>query len=326
MSNHAIFPKLLQENESQRDQYVMDTVTTLDGESSQTLPASITKAASKQTYYTIRFLVDRDRILDAYRAYAYFRWVDDWLDQIESERSERMAFVERQQALIDCGLHNKWPSNMTDEEHMLKDLLRKDSDPNSGLQSYIQNMMMVMAFDADRRGQTISSRELDEYTLHLSTAVTDAMHYFIGHNQPAPQDEARYLAVTAAHITHMLRDTFEDVAAGYFNIPCEFLASQKINPCDIESDPYREWVKSRVQLARTHFKAGERYLAQIKCTRCRIAGYAYMARFKGTLDAIEREGYRIRPEYPERKNLKSCLRMGWSLFDALGITHTKRSN
>ena len=42
--------------------------------------SSITKAASKQTYYTIRFLVDRERVDDAYRAYGYFRWVDDVLD------------------------------------------------------------------------------------------------------------------------------------------------------------------------------------------------------------------------------------------------------
>jgi phytoene/squalene synthetase len=44
------------------------------------LAASITKAASKQTYYMIRFLVDRERVAEAYRAYAYFRWVDDFLD------------------------------------------------------------------------------------------------------------------------------------------------------------------------------------------------------------------------------------------------------
>src|SRR5512137_1215090 len=42
--------------------------------------SSITKSASKQTYYTIRFLVDRERVDDAYRAYGYFRWVDDILD------------------------------------------------------------------------------------------------------------------------------------------------------------------------------------------------------------------------------------------------------
>jgi hypothetical protein len=44
------------------------------------LAASITWAASKQTFYTIRFLADRGRVRDAYRAYAYFRWVDDRLD------------------------------------------------------------------------------------------------------------------------------------------------------------------------------------------------------------------------------------------------------
>ena len=46
----------------------------------QSIAPAITKAASKQTYYTIRFLVDRDRVADAFRAYAYFRWVDDTLD------------------------------------------------------------------------------------------------------------------------------------------------------------------------------------------------------------------------------------------------------
>ena len=50
-------------------------------ESNHNLAAGITKSASKQTYYTIRFFVDRDLVNDAYRAYAYFRWVDDVLDE-----------------------------------------------------------------------------------------------------------------------------------------------------------------------------------------------------------------------------------------------------
>jgi len=36
-------------------------------ESSQSLAASITWKASKQSYYTVRFLVDRDRIVEAYQ-------------------------------------------------------------------------------------------------------------------------------------------------------------------------------------------------------------------------------------------------------------------
>lgn len=60
------------------------------------LPVHITKEASKQAYYTIRLLVDHDRTLAAYRSYAYFRWVDDWLDQPTSERTERLDFITRQ--------------------------------------------------------------------------------------------------------------------------------------------------------------------------------------------------------------------------------------
>ncbi len=67
----------------------------------------ITKHASSQTYYTIRFLADRDRMEDAYRAYAYFRWVDDALDSDVFSEVQRMAFLERQEYLLEqCELGN----------------------------------------------------------------------------------------------------------------------------------------------------------------------------------------------------------------------------
>ncbi len=59
------------------------------------LAPAITKAASKQTYYTIRCLVDRPRRHDAFRAYAYFRWVDDVLDAECSDRAQCGAKRER---------------------------------------------------------------------------------------------------------------------------------------------------------------------------------------------------------------------------------------
>ena len=84
-------------------------------------------------------------------------------------------------------------------------------------------MMAVMAFDADRRGRLISQAELNEYTHWLAVAVTEAMHYFIGHDCASPLGPTRYLAVTGAHITHMLRDALEDVEAGYYNLPAELV-------------------------------------------------------------------------------------------------------
>ncbi len=273
--------------------------------------ASITWEASKQTYYTIRFLVDPDRVRDAYRAYGYFRWVDDRLDQDALDRPARIAFVARQQSLIDRCYRGDWPRYLSDEEALLVNLIRSDTEPSSGLQIYIRQMMAVMAFDTRRRGQLVTAAALDQYTRWLSTAVTEAMHYFIGHESKSPQGEGRYLAVTAAHITHMLRDTVEDAEAGYFNIPRETVEAYGIDPRDVSSAPYRAWIRSRVHLARRLFANGRVYLRQAENPRTRLAGYAYMARFEGVLDAIERDDYQLRAAYPERKSLAGVMKMGW---------------
>ncbi|MDE3229790.1 MAG: squalene/phytoene synthase family protein [Chloroflexota bacterium] len=279
----------------------------------QDLPARITRAASAQAFYTARLLVDRDRVQDAYRAYAYFRWVDDWLDQRDSERSARLAFVARQREVVELGYRGDWPADLTAEERMLRELIQSDGEAESGLGSYIRNMMAVMAFDAERRGRLIAERELADYALRLATAVTDALHYFIGHDQPPPPSGARYLPAMAAHITHMLRDTFEDIDAGYFNVPREMLTASGIGPRDVASAPYRAWVRDRVRLARAYFTAGADYLDRVPSLRCRLAGYAYIARFTGILDAIEREGYLLRSAYPEVKAPGYSLRMAGSV-------------
>src|SRR5512136_134386 len=113
-----------------------------------TNPASaITKAASTQTYYTIRFLVDRERVDDAYRAYAYFRWVDDTLDADSGSASERRAFLARQKSLLDSCYRGESPREVKIQENMLVELVQRDHEKNSGLQLYLRNMMQVMDFD-----------------------------------------------------------------------------------------------------------------------------------------------------------------------------------
>jgi phytoene/squalene synthetase len=283
-------------------------------ESGAELAQSITWTASKQTYYTIRYLVDRDRVDNAFRTYAYFRWVDDKLDQPGSELLERSVFVERQRALMDYLYRGQTPFDLTDEEQMLADLINSDREPNSGLQIYIRNMMSVMVFDAYRRGRLISQKELNEYTHWLATAVTEAMHYFIGHCCASPQDDTRYLAVTAAHIVHMLRDAQGDIREGYINIPREVLEAHHISPGDVDSKAYRMWVKSRVELARSTFKIGIRYLSRAPNPRCRLAGYSYTARFTQVLDAIEKSNYRLQEDYSEFHHPLTALRMAWTVL------------
>jgi len=297
------------------------------------LASSITKAASKQTYYTVRFLVDRDRVEDAYRAYGYFRWVDDVLDaELGSgpalkygEPSERMMFLERQKSLLESCYRGEPPLDVNIQEKMLVELVQHDQEKNSGLQSYLRNMMLVMDFDARRRGRVISQSELNEYTRWLAIAVTDNLHHFVGHGDYAPYDETRYLAVSAAHIIHMLRDTYVDMQAGYFNIPCEVLDAHSIGPRDVHSEAYRTWVKSRMELAREYFEAGKSYFARVQNLRHRLAGIAYISRFEWLLETFEREGYCLRPEYSERKSVGTGLQMGWqTLSSMINITGTNK--
>ncbi|HYU81487.1 MAG TPA: squalene/phytoene synthase family protein [Candidatus Polarisedimenticolia bacterium] len=297
------------------------------------LASAITKAASTQTYYTIRFLVDRPRMADAYRAYAYFRWLDDALDaesppgsgSLGTEHFRRQIFLDRQKSLLDQCLRGETPRDTSPHEAMLVELVRHTAPRDLSLEAYLRNMMLVMDFDVRRRGQLVSEAELSDYTRWLAVAVTEAMQFFIGNGTAAPHDETRYLAVEGAHILHMLRDTFADVRAGYFNIPREVLAAHSIGPDDVHSDAYRAWVADRVRLAHADLDGGKAYFTRAESRRHRLAGLAYIARFEWLIETLEREDFRPRDRYGESRALATGLHMIWDVvswmtgFRAIGV-------
>ena len=290
------------------------------------LARQTTRAASLQTYHTIGLLVRTGRRDAAYRAYAYFRWFDDWLDGQACLATERLTFAERQRLLMERCYAGESPTPACEEERLLIDLIRSDADPHSPLAAYVRNMMRVMAFDAGRRGRVISQAELVAYQRALAVAVTEAMYYFVGGGDSAPSTPDRYLSVTAAHITHMLRDTHDDLAAGYFNIPLEFLRQHGMTPHDVDSPPYRQWVRMRVEQAREYFRLGGRYLDSARNGACRLAGQAYTARFEIVLDLIEGDGYRLRTNYGACKTFRAGLRMAGSVLrSSLGLEPIARA-
>jgi len=187
------------------------------------------------------------------------------------------------------------------EEAIVADLIRHDSAAESNLQSFIYNMLTVIEFDAYRRGQVVSQQKLDWYTDCLAISVTDGIQYFIGNDHTYPVVENRLSAARGAHIAHLLRDMLADIGDGFINIPREYLEAHAIGPEEIDSAPYRAWVRQRVQQARSDFADGIGYLDELDVLRCKIAGYWYCARFEGVLNTIEHDGYRLRPEYKRHK-------------------------
>lgn len=120
------------------------------------LATSITRAASKQTYYTFRFLAERSHVQDACHAYAYFRWVDDLLDSNSGTQQSKLAFIDRQSRLLEACYRKEPQPVACPEEQMLVDLIASDTEEFSGLQIYLRNMMAVMSFDVHRRGRVIT--------------------------------------------------------------------------------------------------------------------------------------------------------------------------
>lgn len=288
-----------------------------------------TRRASRQSWATIRWLVDRDRRADAFYLYAYFRWLDDQVDDVLQSTQERIAFIHRERALLQEALSKPAPSTVAAEEEMLLVLARRDACEAGRLHIALESMLAVMEFDASRRGKVVASAELARYTNVLAVAVTESLHWAIGHDDYAPLDEHRYTAVAAAHGAHMLRDLVEDVAAGYVNVPAEEIA-RGIDPVHPESAAMREWVRRRVEQLRGDFAVGRAQIARCENARCRLAGHAYVARFIWVLDTIEREGYVVRPCYADRKRLRAGLSMGfqtlaWSLHDGLALQGHDRS-
>lgn len=282
------------------------------------LARSISWKGSKQLFFISYLLADRDLVDDCLRAYAYFRWSDDVIDLGLQSDAERSAFAHRQEELIRSFYSGEIPAPLSPEESMLGELISRDREPDSGLHSFIRQFMWVLAFDARRAGVVVSQAELTEYTNRLAIAVMDGIQYFVGHDFPYPKPPDRILAVTGAHITHMLRDMRQDLAAGIINISRESIDAYGIDIADPDSDPFCAWVREWVGEARRNFKEGRGYIESLGVLRCKLAGIWYCARFERVLDTIERDGFRLRMEYHDRKELAAWLEMGWLGMKTIG--------
>lgn len=305
-----------------------------DGATQEALAASVTRAASLQSFLTVRWLADAAFRVDGYALYAYFRWLDDEVDEHLPNQRRRLAFVAQQRALLEAALDGRPRSVLSPQEELLLGLVDRDRTRRSlrpatdtpggeGLPLCLRSMLDVMEVDAGRRGRAVDVATLDAYTQSLSVAVTEALHHCIGHGSRAPHGADRYVAVRGAHVAHMLRDLVEDVETGYFNLPAE-LVRHGAHPLEWVHEPdVRAWVRDRVALARSCFAAGRRSFAEVESRRCRLAGHAYVARFEWVLDAIEHDGYRLRASYPERATWRGGARIAvGTARSALGRSRT----
>lgn len=233
------------------------------------------------------------------------------IDVSSKSSEERIAFINRQKQLIIELYRGDCPDYLSPEEDLLVKLVSQDRRENTGLHSFIHNFIALLEFDARRKDGFVSRDELTWYSNTLAKAVTDGIQYFIGNKHEYPDTKNRYKAVTAAHITHMLRDMVEDISNGFVNIPRDHLKAPDLTQGQPDSQIDPLWVRGRVELARQYLREGKAYLEKLDVLRCKLAGYWYCARYEGVLDRIEKDGYRLRVSYNERRKLSTVLKIAW---------------
>lgn len=270
---------------------------------------NITRDASVQTYWTVKLLFDQERKEDAYRAYAYFRYLDDEIDIRRKTIASRRSFILRHRGVIDAAYAGSPLPSLTTAERLITELISHNPDSSGLLGSFINNFFAVIAYDSGRRGIQISRQRLLWYRKTLSKAVTDGIAYFVNGNRPFPPHPALYAGAEAAHITHMLRDLFEDAADGYYNIPREYCVSHHISPRRLSPQHVRGWVRGETIHARKLFAASHAYIDTLPSLPAKIVCAWYCERFEHLLTTIERENFVLRRHYSRVHSARKYLSM-----------------
>ncbi len=269
---------------------------------SNCLAREITRKSSLQTYLTIKLLVDRGMAESAYRAYAYFRWLDDEIDTNLKTSQERAKLIKRQKEIITSLYEGGNIHDLTPEEEMLRELIDTDTRPKSKLKSYITKFFSIIEFDAQRYNKTVGEKDLCWYSKTIGEAVTDCIQYFIGSTDGYTDSPNKYKAAIAAHIVHLLRDLKKDIQSGFINIPREYLEKKGIDILDINDQKIGEWVKGSVTKARSYFAEGKSYIRSLSAFRCKLAAMLYCLRFEPLLSIIEKDNYTLRQNYRSKKD------------------------
>jgi phytoene/squalene synthetase len=183
--------------------------------------------------------------------------------------------------VIDC-----W----NDYENMLLIILEHDKRGNCYLQRHVLEMLSALQFDSKRRHQISSKDELDLYSTLLGRAYTNFILSFISRSVNG-KDSAVHLAGYAAHKAHILRDFYQDISMGYYNISNEELMKHGYLKDQLLSADLRPWVFDVVQESYENFKCGLKGIMQLEDLRCRFIGLLISVQYLYVLERIKCNDY-----------------------------------
>jgi phytoene/squalene synthetase len=212
---------------------------------------SIAESTSPKATFILDRVVSKDKREYLNLSYAYFRLVDDFVDDPKTSVAEKREFIERQKNFVKSCWNNSAVEPQTKEEYFVYYFIEYSLQNNlEKLIESIYGMIDSISWDVDRlSGDGVFSEEqLYNYGSMQSESVQNILYYFMSGNDPKEYKHDNLdLSITNTRML-MLRDLEEDIDAGFINISREDVEKYGLNIRDLKKDENLNlWIKDQVQ-------------------------------------------------------------------------------
>lgn len=224
--------------------------------------------------------------------YSYLRYVDDFVDTINIEKTEQKEFLLEQSKKIKSFYNKNKPEIKNNLEKAISDVINYDIKNGYGLKTVIKEMFEVFDFDIKRKNSIPDFEGLNEYSKKIGDAYTRALLFFLAPN--LTYKEKYSIAAYASHQVHLLRDFLIDKNNGYFNISKEEMNKYHIKDTLQQDEVFSLWVKDKIRNIKCLFAKGKKTFAEIPILKVRLTGHLYCSRYERVIRSIERNGHKLR--------------------------------
>jgi phytoene synthase len=219
--------------------------------------AAPAKQASGSSFYAGMRVLPRHEREAMYAIYAFCREVDDIADDLQGDRADRAAALDRWRADVDAIYDDGDPRQAA----LLVEPVRRFDLDRADFHAVIDGMAMDVARDI----RWPSAAELDLYCDRVASAVGRLSVRVFGMD-PAPGLALAHHLGRALQLTNILRDIDEDAAIGRVYLPGEALVAAGIaltTPGEVVGDPRIDRVARELAgQAERHFAEANAMLAQ----------------------------------------------------------------
>lgn len=279
----------------------------------------VTQENRPETLFFLRYLWNREEVSIFTLIYAYFRWLDDYVDLSPIHRKDKIRFVDQQWAFWRKQYRYKYNTEVSSSIYssILRWIVIYDLERHCVLHKQINRLFNAIMYDAKRQYNLEPEDALIRYSFDIGGAYTTILRILskadaISGYEAKSTENAGF----ASHQIHILRDFWSDIKLGFFNISKQDVDSYRFSldqTCDSEIRP---WVCKVVDRAQNAFDTGISAINSIHSLKCKFLLLFSLSPYLSIMESIIKNNYDLRCRYSlSRYHKTRCF--AWALFNSM---------